>query len=98
MSVNLKLHERSRDRLLGAATGYWLDGRGIEVRSLSEERSFSLLHSVQTGFGVDPASYQRLLGPLSSGVKGPGHESDRSPSSAESKNDGVRPQLSHTSS
>jgi hypothetical protein len=35
---------------------------------------FSLLHVVQTGSGVHPASY-----PMATAVKGPGREADHSP-------------------
>jgi hypothetical protein len=46
----------SRDSVVGVATGYWLDDRGVGIRvPLGQE--FSLLHVVQTGSGTHPASY-----------------------------------------
>jgi hypothetical protein len=47
---------RSRDNVVGIATGYRLDGRGVGVRVLVEAR-FCPLHVVQTGSGAHPASY-----------------------------------------
>jgi hypothetical protein len=46
----------SRNSLVGIATGYGLDDRGVRVRvPLSQE--YCLLHVAQTGTGVHPASY-----------------------------------------
>jgi hypothetical protein len=45
----------SRDSSVGIATGYGLDDRGAGVRVPVESRIF-LLHVVQTGSGVHPAS------------------------------------------
>jgi hypothetical protein len=57
-------------------------------------QDFSLLYSVQTGTGAHPASY-----PIGNpGVNRPGCEADHSPpSTAEIKNCGATPPLSHTS-
>jgi hypothetical protein len=41
----------------GITTSYELDGRGIEIQFSAEARAFSLLHSIQTGSWVHPASY-----------------------------------------
>jgi hypothetical protein len=60
----------------------------------AEEREFSLLHRVQTGFWAHPASYSKIPGAISTGVKQPGLEADHSPpSSAEVKNGGAIPPL-----
>jgi hypothetical protein len=63
---------RSRDSVVGIATGYGLDDRGIEVRVLVGQE-FSLLHVVQTCFGVHPTSYPigtwgRFLGVKAAGA------------------------------
>jgi hypothetical protein len=56
-------------------------------------QEFSLVHSIQTGSGVHPASYP---GALSPGVERPGSEADHSPpSSAEVKKGGAIPPLPH---
>jgi hypothetical protein len=46
----------SRGSSVGIATGYGLDDRGVGVR-VPVGSEFSLLHVVQTGSGVHPASY-----------------------------------------
>jgi hypothetical protein len=72
--------------------GYWLDGRG-SIRG-GGKGNFSELHSVQTGSGAYPTSYQMDTGGSLSGVKRPGREVDH-PSSfiAEVKNGQAIPQL-----
>jgi hypothetical protein len=45
-------NERSRDRVVGIATGYGLDDRGVRVRVPVGSRNFS-----SPGSGVHPASY-----------------------------------------
>jgi hypothetical protein len=45
----------SPDSVVGVATGYGLDDRGVGVRVLVRPRIFSLV--VQTGSGAHPASY-----------------------------------------
>jgi hypothetical protein len=60
---------------------------------------FSQFHSTQTGSGVHLASYPTEPGALSPGVKRQGREANQlPPSSAEIKNGGAIPQLTHTSS
>jgi hypothetical protein len=48
---------RSRNSLLGIATGYGLDDRGVGVRVPAGSRIY-LLYVVQTGCGVHPTSYR----------------------------------------
>jgi hypothetical protein len=77
---------RSQDSVVGIATGYGLDDRGIGVRVVVGQE-FSLLYVVQTGSGIHPTSYPMVPGALSPGVKRPGCEADLSPpNSAEVKN------------
>jgi hypothetical protein len=84
----------SRDSSVGIATG-WTVGAQFPAR----ERDYSLLHSVQTGSGVHPASYPMDTGALYPGVKPPVHEADHSlPFVAEVENGGAIPPLPHTSS
>jgi hypothetical protein len=54
VSMNLLFCYRIRDSSVGTATGYRLEAG---VLFPTEERCFSLLHLVQTGFGAHPASY-----------------------------------------
>jgi hypothetical protein len=64
-----------------------------------EERDFSLLHSVETSYGADTASYLAGIGALSLGVKWPRREADHSTlSSAKVKKGGAITPLVHTSS
>jgi hypothetical protein len=78
----------SRDSSVDVAVSCRLDDRGSITGS---DRDFSLLHRVQTGYGVHPASYPvDTVGPFS-GVK-------RGPSSSEVKNAGDIPPLPYTSS
>jgi hypothetical protein len=67
-----------RDSSVGIATGYGLDDRGVGVR-VSVRSNFSLLHVVQTGSGVHPASYPIGTKDSFPGVKRPGREADHSP-------------------
>jgi hypothetical protein len=46
----------SWDSVVGIATSYGLDDRGVGVR-VPVGQEFSLLHVVQTGFRVNPTSY-----------------------------------------
>jgi hypothetical protein len=38
-------------------SGYGLDGIGVGLSFLAGIKSFSVLHNVQTGFAIHPASY-----------------------------------------
>jgi hypothetical protein len=70
-----------------------------EVRFPAREKNCYLLHSVQTGCGAHPASYEMGTTWFPAGVKCPGREADHSsPSSAELKNGGTIPSLPHVSS
>jgi hypothetical protein len=68
---------KSRDIPVGIVTGYWLNDRGVGVRSRYGQE-FSLLYVVQTGSRVHPTSYPVNNGALCSRVKRPGHEGDHS--------------------
>jgi hypothetical protein len=57
-----------------------MDDRGVGVR-VSLHLNFSLLHVVQAGSGVQPASCPMGTGALSPGVKRQGREADHSPPS-----------------
>jgi hypothetical protein len=50
-----------RDSVVGIATGYWLDDRGVGVRAPVMSQ-FSLLDVVQTSSGAHPASYLMDIG------------------------------------
>jgi hypothetical protein len=81
---NLPLFQ-SRYNVVGIATGYRMDDRGVGVR-VPVGQEFSLLHVVQTGSGVHPTSYSMDSGGSFPGVKAAGCESDHSPpASAEVK-------------
>jgi hypothetical protein len=72
------------DSVVGRATGYGLDDRGVGVR-VPVVQEFSLLHVVQTGSGSSP-NLLSSTGALSPGIKRPGREADHSPpASAEVK-------------
>jgi hypothetical protein len=61
-------------------SGYKLDDRAIEVRSLAEARDFSSNLCAQTGSGAHPASCTMGTGRSFSGGKAqPGREADHSP-------------------
>jgi hypothetical protein len=74
-------------------------GWTARVRFPAEKRKCSLLHGVQTGSGVHPASYPMGTGALSQEIKRPRREADHSPpSTAAVNNRGTIPPLHHTSS
>jgi hypothetical protein len=76
---------RSRDSVVGIATDYGPDGRGVGVRVPVGSRIFTS-PIVQTGSGVHPTSYTMGTVVLLPGVKLPGGEVDHSlPTSAEVK-------------
>jgi hypothetical protein len=61
-------------------SGYGLDDRAIEVRSLAEAKDFSSSLCVQTGSGVHPASCKMSTGSPFPGAKArPGRDADHSP-------------------
>jgi hypothetical protein len=60
------LNYRNRYSSVGVVTGYGLDGQG-SIPGVVED--ISLLHSVQAGSGVHPASYQWVPGAVSSWLK-----------------------------
>jgi hypothetical protein len=77
--------EGSRDSVVGIATGYGLDNRGVWVW-VPVGQEFSLLHVIQTGSEAHPASYQMGTGGSFPWEKRPGREADHSPpTSAEVK-------------
>jgi hypothetical protein len=77
--------KRSRDSVVGIATGYGLDDRGFGIRVPVGSRIL-FLHVVQTGSEAHPPSYPMGTGASSPGVKLPGREADDSlPASAEVK-------------
>jgi hypothetical protein len=86
------VYERIRDSTVGITTDYGFDGRSsIPGKGI---RNFSPLHSVR----AHPASYPMGTGGSLSGVKQPRREADHSPPcSAEVKNVGAIPPLSHSS-
>jgi hypothetical protein len=65
--VSLRAFKRSRDSVVGIATGYGLDDRGVGIRVPVGARIF--LHVVQTGSGVYPTSYPMGTGGSFPGVK-----------------------------
>jgi hypothetical protein len=76
----------SRDSSVGIATGYGLDDQGGGSSRPGRVKKFSLLHIVQTGSGVQPASYKMGTGSSFPGVKRQGREADHSsPTNAEVK-------------
>jgi hypothetical protein len=73
-----------------------MDGPGSIPKRV---RNICLLHSVQIGIIANPASYPKIIGVLSLGVKPPGREADHSPpSSVEIKNGRTIYLLPHMSS
>jgi hypothetical protein len=78
--------------------GYW-HKTGHARGSISGRGKRCFLHSVQTGSGAHPISFQMGTGALSPGVRRPGREVDHSPPySVEVKNCGAITLLPHTSS
>jgi hypothetical protein len=73
--------------LAGKVMGCGLDGQGTGDQFPAGVRNFSLLHSIQTGFGAHTASCPTVFQALSFKVKQPGHEAYHSiPFSAKVKN------------
>jgi hypothetical protein len=88
MKLYMKKSNIHFHRYFGIATS-WTAG----VRFLARTRNFSLVHSVQTGFGVQPASFPMGSGGFFTG----GKAAEVSPSSAEIKNGGAIPALPYKS-
>jgi hypothetical protein len=63
----------SRCGVIGIATAYGLDDRGVRVRVPIGSR-IQLLHIVETGSGIHPTSYPMVTGGIA-----PGCEADHSP-------------------
>jgi hypothetical protein len=68
---------RSQDSVVGIATGYELDDRGVAVRVPVVSRIF--FTSSRPALGSTQPPIQCVRGALSPGVKRPGHEADHSP-------------------
>jgi hypothetical protein len=68
----------SRNSIVGRATDYGLDDRGVGVRVPIGSRIFST--SSRPALGPTQLPIQWVLGALSPGVKRPGREADQSPS------------------
>jgi hypothetical protein len=76
---------RSRESVVGIATGYGLDDRGVRVRVPVGSRIL-LFHVTRTASRVNPISYKMGTGGSFPGVKRLGRASDHSPpTSAEVK-------------
>jgi hypothetical protein len=69
----------SRDSVVGVATGYGLDDRGVGVRVQVESRNFPFSTSSRPALGPTQPPIQWTPGALSPGVKRPGIETDYSP-------------------
>jgi hypothetical protein len=77
--VDGKVEVGCRSSLIGIITQYGLDGQGIGVRFLAGAIDVSVLQSVQTGSGADPALYELSIGSCFCGIKRSGREADQSP-------------------
>jgi hypothetical protein len=76
----------SRDRVVGIATRYGLDDRGVRVRVPVASRIISCQKSFRPALWSTQLSIQWVARALSPGVKRPGREADHSPeASAEVK-------------
>jgi hypothetical protein len=77
---------RSRDSVVGIATGYGLDDRGVGVRVPGRIKDFLFCTSSRPSVGPTQPPIQWVPGALSPGLKQPGREADHSPpASAEVK-------------
>jgi hypothetical protein len=70
--------KKGRDIVVGIATGYGLDDRGVGVRVLVGSRIFSSPRRA-TGSGVHTTSYLMGTEALSPGIQRPWREADHSP-------------------
>jgi hypothetical protein len=73
------IRKRSRDSVVGIATGYGLDYRGVGVRVPVGSRIFSSPRSSDRLWGSPNLLSSGLPGALSPGVKQPGREANHSP-------------------
>jgi hypothetical protein len=81
---NVTYLNRSRESVVGIATGYGLDERGVGFRVPVESRIFST--SSRSALGTTQPPLQWVPAALRRGVKRPGREADHSPpASAEVK-------------
>jgi hypothetical protein len=89
LSTNLYYKYREPGSSVSIVSGYGLDDRAIEVRSLAGVKDFSCSLCVQTGSAVHSASCTMgSRGPFLGGKARPGHDADHSsPSSAEVVNE-----------
>jgi hypothetical protein len=88
--MTLDVHGTLPNRRIAA--GYWLDGRGVEVRVPVESRIFSM--SSIPALGSTQPPIQWAPGAVSPGLKRPGREADHSPpTSARSRKYGSVPPL-----
>jgi hypothetical protein len=80
------IENRSRDSVVGIATGYGLNGRGVGVRVPVEERIFVSPCRPDRFWGPPNLLCNGYRGALSPKVKWPGREADHSlPANAEAK-------------
>jgi hypothetical protein len=70
---------RSRDSVVGIATGYGLDGRGVRVRVPVGSTIFLFSTSSRPALRSTQPHIQCVTGALSPGVKRPGREIGHSP-------------------
>jgi hypothetical protein len=70
---------RSRDSVVGIATGYGLDDRGVGSSSPGRVKNFHFSMSSRPALGSTQLPIQWAPGTLSSGVKRQGRETDHSP-------------------
>jgi hypothetical protein len=66
-----------RNSLVGIATGYGLEDRGVGIRIPVGVKNF--LHLVQTGSEIHSTSYAIGTAALFRGIERPGHEAEYSP-------------------
>jgi hypothetical protein len=77
---------RSRNSVVGIATGYGLDDRGVRVRVPVGVKNFLFSTASRPALGPTQPPIQWVPGALSPGIKRQGRETDRSsPTSAEVK-------------
>jgi hypothetical protein len=89
----------NRARVVGIATGYERDDRGVGSSSPGRGKNFLFSTSSRPALGLTQPPIQRVLGDLSPRVKRLGREADHSPpASAEVNNDRARLPLCHMSS